>query len=178
MNSVYLTIDVEDWFQVENLRPAFPISVWDKQEWHVEANTERLLQILEDNNSTATFFVLGIVAEKFPSLVCKIKQAGHEIASHGYSHRLLYDLSEDELFEELDSSKKILEDITGQKVNGFRAPSFSITEQAIDLMSDTGYKYDSSYNDFGSHDRYGQLELENWNLLNQGIGGFNHEVQQ
>jgi peptidoglycan/xylan/chitin deacetylase (PgdA/CDA1 family) len=70
MNSVYLTIDVEDWFQVENLRPAFPISVWDKQEWHVEANTERLLQILEDNNSTATFFVLGIVAEKFPSLVC------------------------------------------------------------------------------------------------------------
>lgn len=169
MSSVYITIDVEDWFQVENLRPAFPISVWDQQEWHVEANTVRLLQILEEYDAKATFFVLGMVAEKFPSLVRKLVNAGHEIASHGYSHRLLYDLSEGELYEELNSSKKILEDISGQEIQGFRAPSFSITDQAVDFMGEIGYRYDSSFNDFGSHDRYGHLDLENWNSLTPGV---------
>lgn len=169
MGDFYFSIDVEDWFQVENLRPAFPMSIWDQQEWHVEANVERLLQILSDHDSIATFFILGGVAEKFPDLVKKINKSGHEVASHGHSHKLLYDLTDDELYQDLDYSKKLLEDIIGEEVAGFRAPSFSISDDIVKVLSKVGYKYDSSFNDFGSHDRYGYLSLGDWQKKSPGV---------
>jgi polysaccharide deacetylase family protein (PEP-CTERM system associated) len=169
MESVYLTIDVEDWFQVENLRPAFPISTWDSQTWRLEANVDRLLNILDNNDCLATFFVLGFVAERFPDLVNKIADQGHEIASHGYNHALLYELPDEEVVEDLSSSRKLLEDIIGNQVHGYRAPSFSISNRTLELVKCAGYQYDSSYNNFGSHGRYGQLSLSEWEETEPGV---------
>ncbi|MDZ7771627.1 MAG: XrtA system polysaccharide deacetylase [Balneolaceae bacterium] len=169
MNEVYVTIDVEDWFQVENLRPAFPRETWDRQEWRVHRNVERLLELLADHRARATFFVLGSVADAFPDLVRRIADEGHEVASHGYNHQLLYSMNQQELREDLTRSKKLLEDLTGREVTGYRAPSFSISDGIIEHIRAAGYRYDSSYNDFGSHGRYGSIDMERWELICQGV---------
>ncbi|KPK96508.1 MAG: polysaccharide deacetylase [Omnitrophica WOR_2 bacterium SM23_72] len=153
-----LSFDIEDWFQVENLRQVCPYETWEKQEIRVEKNTERLLELLQKFNQKATFFILGWIAEKKPELVKKIAALGHEIASHGYKHELVYTLTPKEFEEDLLKSKKMLEDLTGQLVIGYRAPSFSITEKslwAIDILSQNGFKYDSSIFPTSLHDRYG-----------------------
>lgn len=155
---IAITIDVEDWFQVENLRSVYPHSTWDSVESHVEKNTTRILELLEENKIKATFFVLGWVAERYSSLVRTISENGHEVASHGYSHVLNYSLSKRELKEDLERSKKLLEDITGKEVVGYRAPSFSISDEILYTVAEAGYKYDSSFNPFSAHDRYGTLK--------------------
>jgi peptidoglycan-N-acetylglucosamine deacetylase len=237
---ILLTIDVEDWFQVENLRSCCPVSLWPSHELRVERNTHRILdlfdeiklkktvdsrqnterggqsltagnirqrttkneeqltggglpsvvgghshgQLITDNGEhrpadlppqakrssseailqaspriRATFFVLGWIAERLPHLVREIHTRGHEVASHGYHHNLCSGISKIELRRDLLDSKKRLEDIMGEKVHGYRAPSFSVSDDILKMIADAGYQYDSSYNSFGMHGRYGKISL-------------------
>lgn len=153
-----LSFDIEDWFQVENLRSVIPRGDWDKYELRVERNTLKILEILRKHNTKATFFVLGWIAERCPELVRKISQEGNEIASHGYSHELVYNQTQFQFEEDLLRSKRILEGITGKEVLGYRASNFSITQEsiwAIDILKKCGFKYDSSIFPVSFHDRYG-----------------------
>ena len=152
-----MSVDVEDWFQVENLKPVVPRASWEGRERRVERNTRRILELLEARGARSTFFILGWVAERHPDLVREIAAGGHEIASHGYGHDLVYGLSEAEFREDVGRSKRILEDVSGQAVTGYRAPCFSITNWAIDVLQELGFEYDSSVFPTVAHDRYGRL---------------------
>ena len=156
--TILITIDVEDWFQVENLRPWFPPSTWDTQQSRVERNTRNLLDLLDAADQVkATFFVLGWIAQRHPGLVKEIAARGHEVASHGYNHMLCSQMNQDDLLEDLRTSKQLLQDLTGTEIQGFRAPSFSIDNHALELVHQAGYRYDSSYNSFDMHGRYGTI---------------------
>ncbi len=166
--NILLTVDVEDYFQVENFKSWIPYSSWDSYELRVEKNTNRLLDLFDSisfNDTTnpinpkATFFVLGWIAKRLPHLVRKIHDRGHEVASHGYLHKVCSQQSHLELKQDLSNSKKFLEDITGDHVFGYRAPSFSIDDDILKVIEDCGYLYDSSLNSFGMHGRYGQADL-------------------
>ena len=274
--SILLTIDVEDWFQVENFKPWIPFETWDNRELRVERNVHRLLDLMDSvelknqaaqssklkaqsnndwdhskiipentinpvnsdnpinkfikavnmqpqslsevdhhrsnidrssrlfsgasqqqtkcnaqltkhnpqltrnkshaeapasdkqqttynkptkNSPKATFFVLGWLADRLPNLVREIQSRGHEIASHGYNHQRPDQLCAAELKTDLSDSKKLLEDIIGSPVAGYRAPSFAINDDILKIIEDCGYRYDSSYNSFGLHGRYGRISL-------------------
>ena len=218
--SILITIDVEDWFQVENFKPWIPFSTWDERELRVEKNVHRLLDLFDsvnlaekieaqsqktnwlesyearvpvpgdsegsepsslpasqhqapssklpsfpasklqtDGGVKATFFVLGWIAEKLPHLIREIHARGHEVASHGYNHELCGKMPVNKLKKDLTASKKLLEDIIGAEVVGYRAPSFSINDDTLKTLQDCGYLYDSSYNSFGMHGRYGKISL-------------------
>jgi len=152
-----LSIDVEDYYQVENFKHLIPERDWVNYESRVEANTCTILQILDTFQVRATFFILGWLAERYPDLVQSIHKQGHEVASHGYLHNLIYNCKPEHFQEDINRSKKILEDLTGDSVVGYRAPSYSITRRslwAIDILIKAGFKYDSSI--FPTiHDRYG-----------------------
>jgi polysaccharide deacetylase family protein (PEP-CTERM system associated) len=152
-----MSVDVEDWFQVENLKPVVPRASWDTRERRVERNTMRILELLAGRGARATFFILGWVAERHPDLIRRIGDGGHEIASHGYGHELVYSLSPAEFREDVRRSKTILEDVTGQPVTGYRAPCFSITDWAVEILQELGFDYDSSVFPTVAHDRYGRL---------------------
>jgi polysaccharide deacetylase family protein (PEP-CTERM system associated) len=158
-SAIIITIDVEDWFQVENFKTCISFVEWACKELRVEKNTHSLLDSFDRYEIKATFFVLGWIAERIPKLIKEIHSRGHEIASHGYYHALCPTQSEDYLKRDLTDSKKILEDITGQVVHGYRAPSFSINEYILKLIDECGYSYDSSFNSFRLHKRYGQIDL-------------------
>ena len=152
-----MTIDVEDYFQVSAFEGIAPRHTWDSFESRVVANTERLLTIFDEAGVKATFFVLGWVAERYPDLVRKIAGEGHEIASHGYAHRLVYDLTRDGFRDDVRRSKDLLESAAGARVYGYRAPSYSVTPRslwALDILIEEGYGYDSSIFPI-HHDRYG-----------------------
>lgn len=166
---VLLSIDVEDWFQVENLRPAFPPESWSKQEYRVLNNMDKILSLLSEKSVKCTFFCLGNIAERFPSLIKRISDEGHEIASHGYNHIMLTEMSNDEIYEDLKVSKHILEDLTGDAVIGYRAPAFSITDEAYNILFKLGYEYDSSLYQFSMHDRYGMVNLNNFEPVNSTV---------
>jgi polysaccharide deacetylase family protein (PEP-CTERM system associated) len=119
----------------------------------------------------ATFFVLGWLAERLPHLVREIHSRGHEVASHGYSHELCYKQSDCDLKEDLARSKKLLEDIIGGQIYGYRAPSFSINDEILEVIKETGYLYDSSFNSFRLHGRYGSIKLNG-----NGTGGILHQI--
>lgn len=153
----YLSIDVEDYFQVSAFEQVSPPSSWEQREWRVEANTDRILDILAEREVQATFFVLGWVAERCPNLVRRIAAAGHEVASHGYGHRRVYVQQRDEFREDVRRSKTLLENLTGLAVLGYRAPSYSIsaaTAWAFDELHAAGFQYDSSIFPI-RHDLYG-----------------------
>jgi polysaccharide deacetylase family protein (PEP-CTERM system associated) len=152
-----MSVDVEDWFQVENLRGAISRESWSARELRVEANTHLVLDILDRNDTKATFFVLGWVAERLAPLVGAIHARGHEVACHGYGHQLLYELTPAQFREDVGRCKAILEDITGEAVRGYRAPSFSITDWALEALLELGFRYDSSLFSSFAHDRYGKL---------------------
>jgi polysaccharide deacetylase family protein (PEP-CTERM system associated) len=152
-----LSVDVEDWFQVENLKRAIPRDAWEGYELRVERNTMRILEILAECNTRATFFVLGWVAEKCAHLVRTIAAANHEIASHGYGHELVYTLAPRDFRADVVRSKHYLEDLIGKPVRGYRAPCFSITDWAVPILHDAGFEYDSSFVPIVAHDRYGRL---------------------
>ena len=159
-----LTIDVEDYFQVAALAEAVRREDWHSMEYRVEANTNSLLGLLDKHNTKATFFTLGWVAEKSPELVRTIHKAGHEIASHGYSHQLIYNQTPKVFREETRRSKAILEDITGEAITGYRAASYSITNQsrwALDILAEEGFVWDSSIFPV-HHDRYGMPGTPRW----------------
>jgi polysaccharide deacetylase family protein (PEP-CTERM system associated) len=152
-----MSIDVEDWFHVENLKGAIPRAEWERCELRVERNTTRILEILNGCGARATFFVLGWVAERCPELVRAIAAAGHEVASHGYGHELVYSLRPNEFRNDVLRSKHHLEDLTGSAVRGYRAPCFSITDWAVPILQEAGFDYDSSFVPTVAHDRYGRL---------------------
>ncbi|KMQ74627.1 XrtA system polysaccharide deacetylase [Marinobacter subterrani] len=152
-----LTIDVEDYFQVAALAEAVDRKDWPSMEYRVEANTDKLLELFSERDVKATFFTLGWVAERSPELIRRIQKAGHEIASHGYSHQLVYNQTPDVFRDETRKSKQILEDITGEPITGYRAASYSITAQsrwALDILCEEGFTWDSSIFPV-HHDRYG-----------------------
>ena len=152
-----MTIDVEDYFQVSAFAPHIDRSTWDSRECRVERNVGRILEMLDSNGTKATFFTLGWLAQRYPALVRSIVQSGHELASHGFGHERASDLSEAAFKEDIVSAKKLLEDIGGVEVKGYRAPSFSIGEGnlwAFDCLAEAGYRYSSSVYPI-QHDHYG-----------------------
>ena len=152
-----LTVDVEDYFQVSAFEHRVPRADWDRLESRVVRNTERILAIFAEAEVRATFFVLGWVAERFPHLVRQICLAGHELASHGYDHRLVYSSTPEEFRQDLRRARSALEAASGQPILGYRAPSYSITRQslwALDILISEGYTFDSSIYPI-HHDRYG-----------------------
>jgi polysaccharide deacetylase family protein (PEP-CTERM system associated) len=223
--AILLTIDVEDWFQVENFKPWIPFSSWEERELRVEKNVHKLLDLFDSvergqmsdvrcpiqepatsnqqpffnqstqqpNNPTnptnpinqsnpntehktlntknktpntcapavrGTFFILGWIAERLPHMVREIHRRGHEIASHGMNHDLYRDLSADRLKQELLRSKELIGDLTGAAVLGHRAPSFGISREVLSVVREAGFLYDSSYNSFSLHGRYGKMSFE------------------
>ncbi len=152
-----LSFDVEEWFQVENLRSAIPRSEWEHKKSSVEKNTHRILNILAEYDVKATFFILGWVAERHRELVKSIDSAGHEVACHGYGHNLNYQLSDEQLLVDLKKSKHNLEDLIGKKVVGYRAPSFSVSDRVLQFLKELDFVYDSSLNPFKLNKRYGSI---------------------
>jgi polysaccharide deacetylase family protein (PEP-CTERM system associated) len=152
-----LTVDVEDYFHVSAFAGQVPRTQWDLCESRVCRNTERLLALFERVGVHATFFVLGWVAERYPQLVREIQRAGHELASHSYDHRLVYDMTPAAFVADLRRAQSVIEDAAGVRITGYRAPSFSITTSslwALDLLASEGYTYDASIYPI-RHDRYG-----------------------
>lgn len=152
-----MTIDVEDYFHVSVFDGLVPRHRWEGLESRVERNTDRLLEIFGDAGVRGTFFVLGWVAERFPDLVRRIAAMGHEIASHGFGHRLVYDLTRDAFRDDVRRSKDLLESIANAPVLGYRAPSYSIVPRslwALDILIEEGFVYDASIFPI-HHDRYG-----------------------
>ncbi|NOY73033.1 MAG: DUF3473 domain-containing protein [Gammaproteobacteria bacterium] len=157
-----LTVDVEDYFQVSAFAKNIKPSDWDKQPLRVEKNTQRLMDIFDEAQVKATFFVLGWVADRNRSLVKEIARRGHEVASHGYSHQLVYNQTPEVFREETVRSKELLEDIIQAPVRGYRAASYSITKDslwALDILAEAGFEYDSSIFPV-RHDRYGIPDAE------------------
>jgi polysaccharide deacetylase family protein (PEP-CTERM system associated) len=152
-----LTIDVEDYFQVTAFEGVVDRDDWKVYPSRVENNTRRVMDLLEEHGLKGTFFVLGWVAERFPMLIREISDGGHEVACHGFGHELVYNLGPDAFRKDLRLAKATIEDITGQAVLGYRAPSYSITGKslwALDILIEEGFQYDSSIFPI-YHDNYG-----------------------
>jgi len=155
-----LTIDVEDYFQVSALAPYIARDRWEASECRVERNIDRILRMLDDHSAKATFFVLGWIAERYPKLLRRIVDGGHELASHGFGHQRASALSDASFFADIDRAKRILEDTCAVEVLGYRAPSFSIGASnlwAFDAIERAGYRYSSSIYPI-RHDHYGMPE--------------------
>jgi len=161
--SILLTFDVEDWFQVENFKEYIAFDSWDSRKLRVEKNTYTILNLLDSFTfkPKATFFILGWIAQRLPHLVKEINNRGHEVANHGNLHHLCTKQSSQEVFKDLKSGKEILEDIIGKKIYGYRAPSFAINNDILQIIKETGHVYDSSFNSFSMHGRYGTIDLAN-----------------
>lgn len=152
-----MSIDVEDYFQVSAFDAVVSRGDWHSLESRVVANTERLLAMFSAHGVRATFFFLGWVAKRYPELARRVAEAGHEIASHGFNHQLVYSLDREAFREDVGAAKRLLEDVTGARVLGYRAPSFSVVKEslwALDVLLDEGYEYDTSIFPV-HHDRYG-----------------------
>jgi len=152
-----MTIDVEDYFQVSALAPYIARSEWETLGGRVEANVDRILEMLDEYSTHATFFTLGWIAERYPGLIRRIVAGGHELASHGFAHQRATDQNPAAFFSDIQLAKIVLEDLTGVEVTGYRAPSFSIGQGnswAFECIERAGYKYSSSVYPI-KHDHYG-----------------------
>lgn len=152
-----LSVDVEDWFQVGAFENVISRDSWDTRECRVERNTDALLTMFDDAGIKATFFTLGWVAERYPQLIRRIADAGHELGNHGQNHDRVFTFTREQFAADLDRSRKTIEDAGGVAVRGYRAPSFSInpgTPWAHEIMAEQGYVYSSSINPI-NHDHYG-----------------------
>ena len=168
-----MTCDVEDYFQVSAFAPYIDRDSWPSRECRVEANMERILAIYERHGVKATFFTLGWIAERYPGMVRKIVAAGHELASHGYGHLRASDQSRAQFDNDIRSSKALLEDIGGQAVLGYRAPSFSIGHAnlwALEALQEAGYRYSSSIYPI-AHDHYGMPDAPRFAFYPHGPDG-------
>lgn len=151
------SVDVEDYFHVVAFERVIPRESWDDLPARVEANTLRLLDLCARHGVRGTFFVLGWVAERWPSLVRAIRDAGHELGTHGQDHRRVTTLTPRELRDDVRRSKRTIEDVSGEEVIGYRAPNYSIVREtlwAMDVLLEEGFRYDSSIFPI-RHDRYG-----------------------
>jgi len=152
-----LTVDVEDYFMVSAFSDVVRTNQWENFESRIKNNTLRVLDIFDKYSVKGTFFVLGWIAERYPGIVKEIDRRGHEVACHSYCHRLVYNLTSKEFREDTRKAKAIIEGIIGKKISGYRAPSYSITENslwALKILVEEGFKYDSSIFPI-RHDRYG-----------------------
>lgn len=163
MSVHHFTVDVEEYFHPTALAPYYPMSEWDGLERRSPHVIPRILELLASHDVRGTFFVLGWLAEREPDMVRQIAAAGHEVASHGYEHELVSRLGPDGFRESVRRSKRVLEDLIGQEVIGYRAPSFSIVpglEWAFDILLDERYRYDASLFPISQHPTYGYPEAE------------------
>ena len=152
-----LSVDVEDYFQVEAFAGSVSRESWNEWPSRVVSNTQRVLDLFDEYNAKATFFFVGWVAEHFPHLVREVQSRGHELACHSYWHRTVYSLSPDEFRTDTRQAKRVIEDAAGAAVRGYRAPSWSITKSclwALDILAEEGFTYDSSIYPI-HHDLYG-----------------------
>ncbi len=168
-----LSIDVEEYFQVAAFNGDAPYDKWDSYEPRVHSATEKVLSILARHDTKATFFLVGWVAKKHPGIVKAIQKEGHEIACHSYDHREISEKSPDAFREDLRLAKSIVEDISGEPMRGYRAPTFSIkpdTLWALDILIEEGFQYDSSVFPI-RHDRYGMPNAERFpNVIRRNNG--------
>lgn len=137
------TVDLEDWYHGIEL----PYDSWKNYEHRLDVGLDKILQLLADNNTKATFFTLGWIADRYPNVVKKVFNEGHELASHGYSHEKVYDLSHQEFREEVVNTKSKIEEITGTEIHAYRAPFFSVTSKslwALEILAEAGYSIDCS----------------------------------
>lgn len=155
-----LSVDVEDWFQVGAFETVIDRDSWDSRECRVERNTDAVMALFDEAGIKATFFTLGWVAERYPALVRRIVAAGHEIASHGYAHDRVFTFTPEQFAADIGRARKLIEDISGALVTGYRAPSFSIDQRtpwAHEILAEQGYTYSSSVAPV-KHDHYGWAE--------------------
>ncbi|MDO6425482.1 DUF3473 domain-containing protein [Thalassotalea sp. 1_MG-2023] len=152
-----MTVDVEDYFHVSAFENIITKDNWSQYEMRVEENTFKLLELFAKYDAKSTFFTLGWVAEQCPNLIKEIVAQGHELASHGYAHKRALEMTKEEFFQDVDRSKKALEDISGTAIKGYRAPSFSVKDQntwVYDILVELGFEYSSSTYPI-EHDLYG-----------------------
>jgi len=153
-----LSIDVEDYFQVSAFADRVCRDDWERYECRVEANTNRLLALFDDAEVLGTFFILGWVADRYPTLVRRIAAAGHDIASHGYWHQLVYNMTPEEFSSDICASREAIHNACGVEVTAYRAPSFSIVPRsrwALEILAGHGFTMDSSIFPISGHDLYG-----------------------
>lgn len=168
-----MSVDVEDYFQVQAFADRVNRNEWDSQACRVEQNTDRVLEIFADAGIHATFFTLGWVAERYPELIRRIVDNGHELASHGYAHYRVDQQTPEEFKQDIRRTKKLLEDVGGTAVTGYRAATFSIGEKnlwAFDVLEDEGYRYSSSINPI-KHDFYGMPQAPRFAFFPKGADG-------
>jgi polysaccharide deacetylase family protein (PEP-CTERM system associated) len=168
-----LTIDVEDYFQVSAFARHIARDTWDRLPCRVERNVDVILALLDDHKAHATYFTLGWIAERYPHLVRRIVEQGHELASHGYAHLRASDQSREEFRQDITRAKALLEDIGGVAVKGYRAPSFSIGRGnlwALECLSEAGYRYSSSVYPI-RHDHYGMPDAPRFAFYPNGCNG-------
>jgi polysaccharide deacetylase family protein (PEP-CTERM system associated) len=168
-----MTCDVEDYFQVSAFAPHIDRASWPTRECRVEANIDRILGLMDEAKVHGTFFTLGWIAERYPAMVKRIVAGGHELASHGYGHLRASDQDLAQFTEDITSSKKLLEDLTGEQVRGYRAPSFSIGTAnlwALDALLAAGYRYSSSIYPI-AHDHYGMPDAPRFAFYPNGADG-------
>ena len=168
-----LTVDVEDYFHVSAFADHIPREAWDRMPCRLERNVEATLSLLAEHGARATFFTLGWVAERYPELVRRIVEQGHELASHGYAHVRATEQSREAFIDDVTRAKKILEDVAGVAVHGYRAPSFSIGREnlwALQCLREAGYRYSSSVYPI-RHDHYGMPDAPRFAFYPEGADG-------
>ena len=168
-----MSIDVEDYFQVSAFAGHIDRADWDRLPCRIERNVDVILSILDSARCNATWFTLGWIAERYPAVVRRIADAGHEIASHGYGHQRVTDLSPSRFRDDVRRAKHLLEDISGTEAKGYRAPSFSIGSAnlwALDTLHDAGHRYSSSIYPI-RHDHYGMPDAPRFAFRPRGAGG-------
>lgn len=171
-----MSVDVEDYYQVSAFAGTITRADWPNYPSRVERNTDRILELFAEAKVRATFFMLGCIAERHPNLVRRIVEEGHELASHGLSHYRVFEQTPDEFREDVSRTKKILEDLGGVAVKGYRAASFSINREtwwAFDVLAETGYTYSSSINPI-RHDHYGVPDADRFPFRPNGPGSDEH----
>ena len=157
MKTNAMTVDVEDYFQVSAFEPYITKEQWDSLPHRVERNTHKILDLFKEKNIKATFFTLGWVAERYPDLIKRMVKDGHELACHGYEHIRVTEQTPEQFREDVSKTKKLLEDLSGEQVNGYRAASYSIGAKnlwALNILQEEGFKYSSSIYPV-KHDIYG-----------------------
>ncbi len=168
-----LSVDLEDWFHASNMASAVPRQRWEEVPSRLEIGTRRLPSLFTESGARGTFFALGWVVERFPALIAEILAAGHHVESHGYDHRLVFTLTPEELRLDLRRSLDAIEEATGRRPSGFRAPSFSIDARcpwAFDVLAEEGVEYDSSVYPV-HHPRYGWPRFPRHPCLARTAGG-------